>query len=212
DVHVNWADDELALLKYTYVEDDVLKTYPSWRVDMQELFVNDGGALLSMHSTNPDLLKDIDPQRVALANKAAGEALTNYRKAVMNDEVTWTVISIPTADWAQKVYPEKSKEEAVTSLWESIIKIVRVDQEDPVAAWEAHNEVLRKAHEYLNEKSYDKLIFKAPGTDLEVGLPKGHIWQGGSAISKRGIVFNPNMPTEEVFSVPDKYNVNGTVK
>src|SRR5699024_10158327 len=63
-----------------------------------------------------------------------------------------------------------------------------------------------------NEKSYDKLIFKAPGTDLEVGLPKGHIWQGGSAVSKRGIVFNPNMPTEEVFSVPDKYNVNGTVK
>src|SRR5690625_519804 len=96
DVHINWVDDELTLLKYTYVKDDVLATYPDWRKQMQESHVKEKGAIISIHSTDPDLLKEIDPSKVALANKAAGEALTNYRKAVMNDEVTWTVISIPT--------------------------------------------------------------------------------------------------------------------
>lgn len=212
DVHINWVDDELTYLRFHHVKDDVLKTYPNWRVEMQESFVKDKGAIISIHATDPDLLKDIDPQRVAMANKVAGEALTNYRKAVMNDEVTWTVISIPTIDWAQKVFPEQSKEEAVASLWDAILKTVRVDEEDPVYVWKKHNEQLRRAYEYLNDKAYEKLIFKAPGTHLEIGLPKGHIWQGGSAFSSDGIEFNPNMPTEEVFTVPHKYNVNGTVK
>src|SRR5699024_842969 len=80
-----------------------------------------------------------------------------------------------------------------------------------IAAWDEHNATLEKAHEILNEKQYDKLIFTAPGTNLELGLPKGHIWQGGTAVSEDGIVFNPNMPTEEVYSAPHKYDVNGTV-
>src|SRR5699024_11678822 len=73
------------------------------------------------------------------------------------------------------------------------------------------NKTLKTAREILNEKSYKKLIFKGPGTDLEIELPEGHIWKGGSAVSEQGITFNPNMPTEEVFTLPHKYGVNGTV-
>lgn len=211
DVHVNWVDDELTLLRFTHVKEDVLKTYPKWRVDMQEAIVAGKGAVISIHATDPDLLKDIDPSRVALANKVAGEALTEYRQAMMNDEIKWTVISIPTVGWAKKVFPEQSETEAVASLWDAIVQTVRVDEVDPVQAWHDHNETLRQAHEYLNKKAYEKLVFKGPGTQLEVGLPKGHIWQGGSAIAKSGTSFNPNMPTEEVYTVPHKYAVNGMV-
>ncbi|WP_407703031.1 aminopeptidase [Virgibacillus tibetensis] len=211
DVHINWVDDELTLLKYENASDEVLATYPDWKVQLHDSFAEDGGAVLNIRSTNPDLLKDIDPSRVAKANKAAAQAMTNFRKYTMNDKIAWSIISIPTGDWAQKIFPDKSKEEAIENLWDAIVKIVRVDQEDPNAAWDAHNETLKTAREILNVKNYKKLIFKAPGTNLEMELPEGHIWKGGSAQTEGDVTFNPNMPTEEVFSMPHKYGVNGTV-
>ncbi|HLQ70638.1 MAG TPA: aminopeptidase [Bacillota bacterium] len=210
-VHINWVDDELTLLKYENAPDEVLNNVPEWKVMLQDSFAEDGAAVLSIRSTNPDLLKDIDPIRVANANKAGAEAMKNFRKYTMNDKITWSIISIPTGDWAQKIYPGETKEKAIEKLWDAIVKIVRVDKEDPVAAWDAHNKTLETARGILNEKNYQKLIYKAPGTDLELELPKGHIWKGGSAESEKGITFNPNMPTEEVFSLPHKYGVNGTV-
>ncbi|GGJ53244.1 aminopeptidase [Virgibacillus salexigens] len=210
-VHINWVDDELTLLKYEYAPDEVIASYPDWKVQLHDEFAEDGAAVLNIRSTNPDLLKDIDPSKVAKANKVSAEAMKNFRKYTMNDIIAWSIISIPTGDWAQKVFPEKSREDAIESLWDAIVKIVRVDQEDPITAWEAHNDTLRTAREILNRKNYKKLIFKAPGTALEMELPEGHIWKGGSAKTEGGTTFNPNMPTEEVFSLPHKYGVNGTV-
>ncbi|GIO26782.1 aminopeptidase [Ornithinibacillus bavariensis] len=211
DVHIIWGDDDLTLWKYQYAPDEVLEHFPEWKVKLHDMYAEDGAAVLSIRSTNPDLLKDIDPTKVAKANKAAALAMTNFRKYTMNDKITWSIISIPTGDWAQKIFPEKSREDAIASLWDAIIKIVRVDQEDPIKAWDEHNATLKTAREILNDKNYKKLVFKAPGTDLEMELPEGHIWKGGSAVSEKGITFNPNMPTEEVFSMPHKYGVNGTV-
>ncbi|HLS61211.1 MAG TPA: aminopeptidase [Virgibacillus sp.] len=211
DVHVNWSDDELTLLKYEYAPEEVLAEFPDWRVMLHNDYAEDGAALLSISSTNPDLLTDIDPSRVALASKASAQKMTKFQDFVMNDKITWSIISIPTGDWAQKVFPNKSRAEAMESLWEAIVKIVRVDKEDPIAAWDAHNETLSRAEKILNDKNYEKLIFTGPGTNLKIGLPKGHIWQGGSAVSESGITFNPNMPTEEVFCMPHKYEVEGTV-
>jgi len=211
DVHVNWSDDELTLLKYENAPDEVLANFPDWQVKLHEDFVKDGGAVLSILTPNPDLLKDIDPSKIAMANKASAEKMTTFQEYVMNDKVTWSIISIPSGDWAQKVFPEQSRTEAIASLWDAIIKTVRIDQEDPIVAWDAHNETLRVAREVLNERNYKKLVFKAPGTNLEIGLPQGHIWHGGAAESEDGIIFNPNMPTEEVFCMPHKYEVEGTV-
>ncbi|WLV24308.1 aminopeptidase [Aciduricibacillus chroicocephali] len=211
DVLVNWADDELTLLKYENAPEEVLKNVPEWRVKLHDWITEERGAVLSIRGTNPDLLGGVDPERVAMASKAAGEAMKNFRQYTMNDRITWSIVAIPTGDWAQKIFPGQSKEEAVDNLWEAIFKIVRVDQDDPIEAWNKHNAKLEKARGILNEKAYKKLIFKAPGTDLELELPEGHIWKGGSAISEKGIEFNPNIPTEEVFSMPHKYGVNGTV-
>ncbi|MBR3118217.1 aminopeptidase [Oceanobacillus profundus] len=211
DVHINWVDDELTLLKYENAPDEVIEHFPEWRVKLHDTFAEDGAAILHIRSTNPDLLQNIDPSRVAKANKAAAEAMINFRNYTMNDKIPWSIISIPSGDWAQKIFPDKSKEDAVESLWEAIVNIVRVDQEDPIAAWDKHNATLKTARQVLNGKNYQKLIFNAPGTDLEMELPQGHIWKGGSAEAETGVTFNPNIPTEEVFSMPHKYGVNGTV-
>ncbi|SHH23890.1 MULTISPECIES: aminopeptidase [Virgibacillus] len=210
-VHINWVDDELTRLKFEYAPDEVIAHFPEWRVMLHESFAEDGAAVLNIRSTNPDLLQGIDSAKVAKANKAGAEAMKNFRKYTMNDKIAWSIISIPTGDWAQKIFPNKSRAAAIESLWEAIVKIVRVDMDDPIAAWEEHNASLRVAREVLNDKNYKKLIFKAPGTNLEMELPEGHIWKGGSAQTEGGITFNPNMPTEEVFSLPHKYRVNGTV-
>ncbi|RCW77516.1 aminopeptidase [Saliterribacillus persicus] len=210
-VHVNWTDDELTLLKYENAPEEVLTDIPEWQVEKHLDFAKDGAALFAIRSTNPDLLKDIDPARVAKANKAGAEAMKEFRQYTMNDRIPWSIISIPTGDWAQKIFPDKEKEDAIESLWESIFQIVRVDQEDPVKAWEKHNKQLKVAREILNKKAYKSLQFKSKGTDITFDLPDGHIWKGGAAKTTAGFAFNPNMPTEEVFTVPHKYGVNGKV-
>ena len=210
-VLINWQDDEISLLKYQNESEAVLTDVRPWQVDKYLEFAKDGGALLSIRSTNPDLLKDVDAKKVAAASKASAEAMKEFRTYTMNDRIAWSIISIPTGDWAKKIFPGLEAEEAKEKLWEQIFKIVRVDQEDPIKAWDDHNQTLKNAHAILNDKKYQALIFKAPGTDITFGLPKGHIWKGGGAYTTDGLHFNPNMPTEEVFTVPAKYDVNGVV-
>lgn len=138
--------------------------------------------------------------------------MSTFRSYTMNDRIPWSIVSIPVPAWAQKIFPGEEEDTAVEKLWEQIFSIVRVDREDPNEAWAEHNKTLIKAREFLNKKQYKKLIYKAPGTDLAVGLPEGHVWKGGPAQTEgEEIPFNPNMPTEEVFTAPHKYEVEGTV-
>lgn len=211
-VYIEWNDGELTYLKMQHAPMHVLETFPQWKADGLLDMVKDGYSLLTIYGPDPDLLKGIDTDRITAVNKANARALTTYRDYVMNDRVTWSVVGYPTKDWAQKVFPDLSAEQAQEALWNQIFKIVRVDQDDPEQAWQQHNKQLESAREYLNEKQYRQLIYKAEGTDLVIDLPKGHIWHGGSGPSEKGIAFNANIPTEEVFTMPHKYGVNGTVK
>ncbi|MYL34831.1 aminopeptidase [Pontibacillus yanchengensis] len=210
-VHINWSDDTLQRLWFDNAAQEVIESVPEWKVDMFDAFAEEGAAVLSIRSTNPDLLNGVDSSRIAAANKASGEAMKNFRQYTMNDKITWSIVAIPNTEWAQKVFPDVSEQEAVDKLWEQIFTITRVDQEDPIKAWNEHNEILGKARDFLNKKQFKTLIYKAPGTELEVELPEGHIWKGGASTSEQGTTFNANMPTEEVFTLPHKYGVNGTV-
>ncbi|WP_138420249.1 aminopeptidase [Aquibacillus sediminis] len=210
-VHIEWNDDELTYLKMKHAPMEVLENFPQWRVDALEGMAKDGYSVLSIFGENPDLMKDIDSDRIAAVTGASGQALSTYRDYVMNDKVSWCVIGYPIAAWAEKVYPEKATQEAIDALWDQLFSIVRVDQPNPVEAWQKHNETLRQAREYLNQKQYKQLHYKAEGTDLTIDLPENHIWHGGSAKTEAGVTFNPNLPTEEVFTMPHKYGVNGTV-
>jgi aminopeptidase len=211
DVVINWQDDEITLERYLHATEEALTTVPQWLVDKYLYYAEDDVALLSVRSTNPDLLKDVDPERVAKATKASAEAMKGFRKYTMNDKIAWSIISIPTNDWAMKIFPGKDAETAKELLWEQIFNIVRVNTDDPIKAWEDHNATLKAAHKILNDKKYTSLKFTAPGTEITFGLPKGHIWKGGGAYTEAGRHFNPNMPTEEVFTMPDKYHVDGVV-
>ncbi len=211
-VHIEWNDDEVTYLKMKHAPMSVLEHFPKWKADGLLEMVRDGYSLLTVYGPDPDLLHGIAAERITAVNKASAQALTSYRDYVMNDRVTWSIVGYPTKAWAQKVFPELSITEAQEKLWEQIFFITRVDQADPLNAWQQHNQTLRRMKEYLNKKQYQKLIYQAEGTDLTIELPKGHLWDGGSGPSETGIDFNANIPTEEVFTMPHKYGVNGTVQ
>ncbi len=210
-VVVNWNDDVVSRTKYDLAPDEVFHEYPKWRAREIEEYAEQGAAFMSIMSSSPDLLKGVNPERIANYQKAAGKALKTYRKYIQSDKVSWTVIAAPSNGWAEKVFPNDEPDTSVAKLWEAIFKATRVDTEDPVAAWKRHDQTLQEKVNYLNKKHYKKLHYKAPGTDLTIELPEKHVWVGAASINEKGIEFMANMPTEEIFTVPHKHGVNGTV-
>jgi aminopeptidase len=210
-VHVEWNDEEVTLIKFEDAPDDAFEEFPTWKAKGYEELAENGAAFLSIVASNPDLLKDVDPERIATANKAAGTAMQTYRKYIQSDKVSWTVLAVPTAEWAAKLFPELNEKKRVDQLWDLIFKATRVDKENPVLEWNEHNERLRNKVDYLNQKKYKKLHYKAPGTDLTIELPEKHIWIGGGGTNEKGTYFVANIPTEEVFTVPHREGVNGVV-
>jgi aminopeptidase len=210
-VIVNWNDDTVTRTKYDLAPDEAFLEYPVWRAKEMDELAEKGAAFMSVVSQSPDLLSGVNPERISNFNKAAGKALANYRKAAQSDKVSWTVIAAPSPAWAAMVFPDEPAENQVNKLWDAIFKATRVDVENPVEAWKKHDETLHEKVAYLNERRYQKLHYTAPGTDLTIELPEKHIWVGAGSINEKGFEFMANMPTEEVFTVPLKTGVNGTV-
>lgn len=211
-VHIEWNDDAITAIKYKQAPEEAFSEYPMWKARGLEEMSDGGAAFLSIISPNPDLLKDIDPKRVATATKTAASALQKYRSNSMSYKARWSIIAIGNEQWAAKVFPDLPLEEAQAKLWDFIFEATRINLDDPLEAWYAHNARLREKVDYLNAKQYHKLEYSAPGTDLSIELPENHAWLGGSKDAQDGIVFNPNMPTEEVFTMPHKDGVNGVVR
>ncbi|WP_414048670.1 aminopeptidase [Macrococcus animalis] len=211
DVKVNYADDRLAQLNFKYRDQSAFESVPQYQIDERMDYAKDYAAQLALISSSPENLKDADPAKVSANMKAYGAGFKEYMKMMQSDQFAWTVAAYPSYEWAKLVFPELDEEMAFEKLLDAILESVRMNAEDPVQAWVEHNDNLHTKADYLNKKAYVALHYKAPGTDLKVGLPKGHIWSGASSTSKDGVSFMANMPTEEVFSVPHKDEVNGTV-
>jgi aminopeptidase len=210
-VVVNWGDDTVTRTKYELAPDEAFTEYPEWRAKETIALAEEGAAFMSVVSSSPDLLKGIASERISNFQKASGTALSQFRKYVQSDKVSWTVIAVPSKAWANLVFPDAPEDSRVELLWEAIFKAIRVDQENPIQAWKEHDKTLHTKVDYLNEKAYKKLHYTAPGTDLTIELPEGHLWCGAGSINEKGFEFMANMPTEEVFTVPHKTGVNGTV-
>ncbi|MDR4398658.1 aminopeptidase [Bacillus atrophaeus] len=210
-VTVNWQDDEVSRLKYELAPPEAFDEYPEWEAKGKEALAEKGAAFISVVSSSPDLLKGIESKRIAAFQKAAGKALHTYRQYIQSDKVSWTVIGAASAGWASKVFPGHSEEEAIQLLWEEIFNTTRVNEENPVQAWKEHDQTLHEKVDHLNAKHYSALHYQAEGTDLTIELPKKHVWAGAGSINENGNEFMANMPTEEVFTLPQKDGVNGTV-
>jgi aminopeptidase len=126
-------------------------------------------------------------------------------------DINWNIVAYPTFSWAKRIFPGDEDEIAVGKLAEAIFAASRVDERDPIAAWREHNSALRRRTGWLNGKKFHALHYSGPSTDLRIGLAEGHEWQGGAATAKNGVMCNPNIPTEEVFTTPHARRVDGHV-
>ncbi|WP_208439928.1 aminopeptidase, partial [Bartonella grahamii] len=133
-------------------------------------------------------------------------------KKISNFAMNWSIVAYPTAGWAETMFPSLPLDEAIKKLATAIFSASRVAEEDPVHAWVVHNASLKQRSSWLNEQRFSALHFTGPGTDLTVGLADDHEWHGGAAAAQNGVVCNPNIPTEEVFTTPHAYKVEGFVR
>lgn len=211
-VIVKWADDELSRLHYSNQDIETLTDIPEYKIAEMNYMIDEGASRISVRSSNPDAFANIDSDKIAESRKANSIAMRPMMEVTQANKISWLVASAAGAEWADKVFPNlDTSEEKVDALWNEIFKSVHLYEEDPIAYWNNKVEVLQKKANELNNESFTALHFTAPGTDLVLGLPKGHRFEGAGSTNVRGEVFVANMPTEEVFSAPDANRVDGVV-
>lgn len=206
------TDDEMVLARYENAKETVFENYPEFKVKMLETLYLDNYHHLFISAPNPELLKQIDGDLVAKDQKTISAAVAPVMKYRMTGHTKWCIVAMPSPAWALSVFPNLSESEAIESLWEKIFAATRIDQPDPVLAWQQHDASLKKYKNFLNDHQFEKLVFKSPGTDLECFLADDHFWMGGSKESQAGHAYVANIPTEEVFTTPHAKKVNGTLK
>ncbi|RTK56125.1 aminopeptidase [Enterococcus faecalis] len=212
EVIVQWSDETIQREFLAHAATDRIENVPQYKIDQTDNWIAKGASRISVVSSNPDALAGVDAQRVAAFQAANGKALVNLRKATQANKVSWTVVAAASEGWAAKVFPElATSEEQVDALWNEIFKTTRIYEENPVIAWDIHDKKLQEKAAELNEQQFTALHYTAPGTDLTIGLPKNHLWEGAGSYNARGEEFMANMPTEEVFTAPDSRRVDGYV-
>lgn len=212
DVIVHYGDQKLTKIKLENSSLETISNIPEWQAESYNYYARQEACFISISASDPDGLKGIPVEKIGASQKARTSALKEYFDNSMSNKCRWCVLSVPTLSWAKKVFPKVSDDEAMESLWDVIFKTVRVDTENPVNAWKKHNAYLEEKIKFMNNNNFKSVHLKsANGTDLNIELPEGHIWAGGSEGDVNGIPFNANIPTEEVFTLPKKTGVNGIV-
>ncbi len=206
-----FSDEEMTLARYRFGADASFDRAPGWLYDGIAKAFSANTARLAIVGDNPMLLSGQDSAKVARANKANSLAYQPALEKIAGFDINWNIIAYPTASWAKLVFPGDEEPVAVAKLAQAIFAASRVDGDDPVAAWSAHNAALRTRTEWLNGQRFAALHYTGPGTDLTIGLADGHEWQGGASTAKNGITCNANIPTEEVFTTPHARRVEGHV-
>lgn len=210
-VDVIWGDEDLLRIRVQNAPVDSFHEYSTWHINALMNICEKGDALLSIHAHNPDLFAGMDSERIGAMLKAHLENFAPVSELVSVNRINWCVVSAAAPAWANKIFPDLPEELAMDKLWKAIFESTRATEPDPVAAWQDHIKGLRKRADYLQSKAYTALHYKSPDTDLTLGLPKGHKWMGAQSLAENGVVFTANMPTEEIFTLPDRHRAEGTV-
>ncbi|MDV2582250.1 aminopeptidase [Alkalibacillus haloalkaliphilus] len=209
-VFIDWTDEQSTKEFYLNAADSAIDYFPDWQAARFKEWDDAGAAYIHIISENLGVFEDVSTERINRFQKASRTKLRDYHAKIRSHEVRWCLLAVPYVEWATKVFPNVSEEEALQSLWKLILKGARADGENPIKDWESHNRAFESRKKILNESQFVALHFtNSRGTDLLVGLPKNHLYIGGGVTDQNGVPFFPNIPTEEIFTAPHKNKVNG---
>lgn len=206
-----YSDDESTLMRYQLAPDESFDRAAGWLYDGMAAAFKSGAARLAIAGGNPMLLSNADPDKVGRANRSMSMAYRPALEYISRHDINWTIVAAATPAWAAAVFPDDTPDVALAKLWDAIFAASRIHTADPVNAWKRHDATLHDHAARLNEKRYSALRYRGPGTDLRLGLADDHVWLGGGTTAGNGLYCIPNIPTEEVFSMPHKNRVDGTV-
>ena len=214
-VTVRFHDEAIERMTFDNCPMDVFETFPGWSALLNNSMATRGAAILSIDSDDPEAMTGVDPQKLIARAQASHTACKPFYDALDYGRCVWCIVGAASPAWARKVFPGLCEEEAVNALWEAIFTTVRLTSDDPaeaIAAWNEHRKSFAERSAWLNEQRFDALHYtNSYGTDLTVGLTDKHIFSGGGDTTVDGVAFFPNMPTEEIFSTPDRLRAKGTV-
>ncbi len=209
-VMVEWSYQPLAKINVRYRSLATMSTIPEWQLAKLRHAVEVLPAQIHIISADPDGLKGINQMKMAKASMKTYPLIKPIRDQ-MENKYQWTIVGVPGAGWAKKVFPDLPKKKAIEKLWEAILMTSRIS-DDPVQSWKDHNADLLARCNYLNSLNLDYLHYTSKnGTDFKVWMLDKCLWMGGGETSTQGIYFNPNMPTEECFVTPIKGKAEGIV-
>ncbi len=216
-VDVQWSDDLTTLERLQHSQEAFLSEISESAFRVGDETVERGDAFLAILANDPAVYANAEPSRVATMIKAVGARSKKRLEAFGAGMVNWSIVPYAVPSWANKVFPHESPEVALEKLWNAVFMVTRADQADPVTAWKTHLHDLEARRDFLNTQKLRRLEFRAPGTDLQIELPELHRWEGGSGRTSnprhgQSITYVPNIPTEEVFTMPHRFGVNGTVR
>ncbi|HEY1895947.1 MAG TPA: aminopeptidase [Terracidiphilus sp.] len=206
-----YTDDEAALMRYRFAPDSAFDRAAGWLYDGMGSAFKSGAARLAITGANPLLLSNEDPARVGRANRAVSKAYRPALELITRHEINWTIVASATPAWAAAMFPDATPSNAMEQLWDAIFATSRINVDDPVANWKAHDAELHRRASFMNGKRYAALQYRGPGTDFRLGLADDHLWLGGGTTAGNGRYCIPNMPTEEIFTTPHKDRAEGTV-
>jgi len=217
-VDVIWGDEEMLRIRLQNAPADSFNEYPKWHIAGLMDIIKNGDALLSIHANDPDVYKGLDANRIGAMQKTHLENYEAVNINVTRNAMNWCVVASAAPAWAAKIFPDLKPEEAEEKLWQAIFETTRAVEPDPVAAWGEHIKNLRKRADYMQAKKYSALHYrgaslgdKSNNTDFTLGLPRGHKWISAQSLAENGVIFTANMPTEEIFTLPDRQRADGTV-
>lgn len=211
-VTVIWTDDVVTRLAYEHVSLDYFGHTPSWKREQLDSLAEAGAAFLFLEGTDPLALQGIDMAKPAAAARARNTECRAFRDGMDFGRNVWCIAGVAVRKWAEKVFPGVNPEDAEYRLWRAILQTSRAMGDDPEADWDVHNATFEANKHKLNGYAFDHLRYHSSnGTDFVIGLNPGHVWEGGAERATDGTLFFPNIPTEEVFTSPDRLRADGVV-
>ncbi len=206
-VGADYRDDHLRRAMVELAPDEALTWTPPWTLSRIETLAQEGGVLIALHGDpEPELLADVDGARLGRARPLA--YAERWREIAASGRVSWTIVPAPTPGWAMQVFGHPDEER----LWSALEKAMRLSEPDPVASWRRRLAQLTSVAEELNERRFEALRYRGPGTDLTVGLLPSSTWQAAEYQTARGRSNVVNLPTEEVFTSPDRRRADGVIR
>lgn len=210
DVIAHYTDEIVSKLRYDYNDPDYFKNVPQHTINFYNDYASEHVAWLFITSEDPNLLRNVDPQKIQAYSIAIHQACQPFYDGMDLMVDRWCIAGAPSLRWANQVFDDMSDQEALEALWQAIYHVCYIDTPDPLNTWDLHRVSFENRVNKLNALKIQSLHYKnSLGTDLTIGMNKDYLFAGGGSYTTDGLYSFPNIPTEEIFTSPDYKNVNG---